>query len=103
MEFKKLSKEDRITLKKGLTVFVEPAKKELEQFEKIDERLQNEMKNQSSSEGAVRIYLKMILPNQEIIKSRKEQIEQLERQIELLDNPEVENMNEEEFINYFKG
>ncbi len=93
----------RQSLQSRLRDFHSQAEKELQTYYGIDKQLHDLIKKQEVGESAMRVYSHMIVPNQETIRAREEQLKKLEKQISLLDNAKVETMSDEEFQHYINS
>lgn len=98
-----MTSQQRQSLQSRLQDFHSQCKKDLQTYYNIDKQLHDLMKRQEVGESAMRVYSHMIVPNQETITAREEQLRKLERQISLLDNVAVETMIDEEFQQYINS
>lgn len=98
-----MTSKQRQSLQSTLRDFFRKAEAELQTYHENDRRLHDLMQRQQVGDAAMRVYSQMIVPNQETIQVREEQLRKLEKQISLLDNVSVETMTNEEFQQYINS
>jgi len=89
-----IEKGDRLKFIEGLNLMIKPVKEVLEKKIGIDDSLNKLMKSQTNGESQLRVYTKMIEPNQKVIKEMEEYVGIIETKIK-----EAENMSDEDFNN----